>query len=231
MSKRTHPSARRRPEEKQEAEDVFVEKILHRGNWAKENGQTLFLAGIVLSVLVAGGFYYATYRSGVEETAIAQLERVQASVGFGEREEAKTQLYQYLEQFDGTVYALEARLILGQLLLEDKSPEEAKDVLAPAVREMNRQPIGVQAAFLMAAAYEEAGEREEAERLLLRIADTSDLLFQIHEALAAAARLRMEDGDFQGAAELFRDVLADMDESSPDRSYWEMRLAEAETRG
>jgi predicted negative regulator of RcsB-dependent stress response len=230
MTQNSHPSSRRRPEEKKEAEDLFVEKILELIKWAKGNSQTLILLGFAALVLGVGGIYYASYKSSVTDQAVTQLEQVQAAVGFGEREEAKAQLYQYLERFDGTVYALEARLILGQLLLEDQNPEEAKTVLAPAVRAMGDQPIGVQAAFLMAAAYEESGEAEESERLLLRIANTSELLFQIQEAMAGAARLRLQSGDFQGAASLYEEVLADIDPGDPSRSYWEMRLAEAKAR-
>jgi len=227
MSPKKQTSSQQRPEEKKKAEDAFVEKILELLNWSKQNGQILLLVGIVLAVLVAGGMYYSNYNNAMADRAITQLELVQASVGLGDREEAKTQLYQYLDQFDGTVYALEARLILGQILLEDGNPEEAKEVLAPAVRTMDEQPIGVQAAFLMAAAHEEAGEAEESERLYLRIATTSDLMFQIQEASGGAARLRAQAGDYQGAADLYEEVLADLNLSDPNRSYWEMRLAEA----
>ena len=226
-----HPSSRRKPEEKKEAEDIFVEKVLDLTQWAKANTQALVLAGIVVVVLVAGSLYYVNYRSSLTDQAITQLEQVQSTVGFGDRELAKTQLNQYLSQFEGTVYVLEARLILGQLLLEDGDPEGAMEALAPAVRAMDDEPIGIQAAFLMASAYEEAERLEDAERLFLRIADTSDLSFQIREALSGAARLRTGAGDYSGAAELYRDVLATMDEGDPARSYWEMRLAEVSARG
>ncbi|MFC1791857.1 YfgM family protein [Gemmatimonadota bacterium] len=226
-----HPSSRRKPEEKKEAEDIFVEKTLELTRWAKANTQALILAGVVVGILVAGGLYYANYRSSLREQAIAQLEQVQSTVGFGDREAAKIQLNQYLGQFEGTVYALEARLILGQVLLEDGDPEGAMEALAPAVRAMDDEPIGIQAAFLMASAYEEAQRLEDAERLFLRIADTSDLSFQIREALSGAARLRTAAGDYSGAATLYRDVLSTMEADDPARSYWEMRLAEASARG
>ena len=72
---------------------------------------------------------------------------VQNSFMLGDRETAKSDLYTYLEQFEGTVYALEARLTLGQALLEEGNPDEAIEVLAPGVREMDSQPIGIQAAL------------------------------------------------------------------------------------
>ena len=225
MSPSRKASSRRR-EEKKEAEDVFVEKTMEFAQWAKDNSQILILAGIILVVVVAGAIYYFNYRTSWEDQAVARLEQVQASLGFGDRETAKADLYQYVEQFQGSVYALEARLTLGQTLLEDDEPEEAIEVLAPAVREMDSQPIGLQAAFLMASAYEEAGQVEDAEGLYLRIANETELDFQIYEALAGAARLRKAEGDLEGAAELFEEVLSNLEEGAPERTFWEMRLAE-----
>jgi len=230
MTPKPHPSARRAPEDKPKTEDVFVDKVLSTGAWAKANSQTLVLMGIVVVVVAAGGLYYANYRSSVREQAIAQLEQVQQTVSFGERDAAVATLREYVDRFDGTVYALEARVLLGQVLLEQDDPDGAMDVLAPAVRAMDQEPVGIQAAFLMAAAYEEAGRAEEAERLFLRIAETAELPFQIREALTGAARIRESAGDFAGAVELYDDVLGGMEETSPDRSYFEMRRAEAAAR-
>jgi len=230
MSQSQHPSSRRQPEGKKETEDVFVEKTLELIQWAKNSSQTLILVGIVLVVLVAGGLYYRNYRSSWEEQAVAQLEQVQAAFAYGDREAAKAQLNQYLSQFEGTVYALEARLVLGQALLEEGTPQEAIDALAPAVREMDTEPIGIQAAFLLAAAYEEAGRPEDAERQFLRISNTSDLPFQVHEALAGAARIRTAAGDLAGAADLYDEVLSSLEEGDPQRGFWEMRHAEVAGR-
>jgi predicted negative regulator of RcsB-dependent stress response len=226
MSQPRKASSRPRAEEKKEAEDLFVEKTLEVMKWAKANGQILILVGVAVVVLAAGGIYYKNFRSNWEEQAVARLEAVESAFNYGDRETAEADLRQYVEQFDGTVYAMEARLVLGQALLEDGKPEEAVDVLAPSVREMDSEPIGIQAAFLLAAAYEEAGRLQDAETLYLRIANTSELTFQVREALAGAARIRTTNGDMAGAAELYEEVVAAMDEGDPDRDFWEMRLAE-----
>jgi predicted negative regulator of RcsB-dependent stress response len=230
MSQSRHPSSRRRPDEKKEADDVFVDKTLDVVRWSKANAQILLLGAVVVVVVFAGIFYYRSYRASVREEAVAQLEQVQAAVAFGERESAKTQLYQYLDRFEGTVYALEARLMLGQVLLEQGNPGEAIEVLAPAVRVMEKEPVGVQAAFLMAAAYEEAERLEDAERLFVRIARTAELSFQVREALFGAARIRTEAGNVSGALQLYEQILGTMDEGDPERSYWEMRMAEISVR-
>jgi predicted negative regulator of RcsB-dependent stress response len=231
MPQSRHPSSRRRPDEKKEVvEDAFVDKTLEVVRWSKANAQILLLGAIVVVVVFAGLFYYRSYRASVREQAVAQLEQVQGIVAFGERETAKAELYQYLDRFEGTPYALEARLMLGQVLLETDAPEEAVEVLAPAVRVMDKEPLGIQAAFLMAAAYEELDRVDEAERVLLRIARAAELSFQVREALATAARLRTAAGNFAGAAQLFEEILGTLEENDPDRSYWEMRLAEVSFR-
>ena len=230
MPQSRRSASRRAPEEKKEAQDVFVEKVLALANWAKANSQTLVLAGVILVVVAAGVVYYASYRSSVADQAIAQLEQVQQTAAFGEPEAAKTALYEYLDRFEGTVYAVEARILLGQLLLEEGEPDPAMEVLAPAVRTMDSDPLGIQAAFLMAAAYEDATRLEESERMDLRIADTADLPFQIREALASAARIRGSTGDWAGAVELYEDLLATLEPTDPERDYWELRLAEASAR-
>ena len=231
MNPPRHASSRHKPEEKKEAEDVFVEKILETSKWAKANSQILVIAAVAMVILVAGSRYYRNWQAAQTERAVAQLEQVQQSVAFGEREVAKSSLYQFLNAFSGTPYELEARLLLGQLLLEESNPEEAIQALAPAVREMSSEPIGIQAAFLMAAAYEEAGRPEEAERMFLRISNTAELTFQIREAIGGAARIRAKLGNFSGAVELYEEVLATMEGDDPERNYWEMRLAEASARG
>jgi len=224
-------SSRRKAEDKKEAEDIFVEKVLETTKWAKANSQILVFAGVVAVVLIAGGMYYRAWKTTQIDRAVAQLEQVQQAVSFGEREAAKASLNQFIAAFEGTPYVLEARLLLGQVLLEDGSPGEAIDALAPAVREMDSEPIGIQAAFLMAAAYEEDGRLDEAERMFLRISNTAELTFQIREAISGAARLRAAQGNYAGAVELYQEVLDGMEAEDQERNYWDMRLAEAQAKG
>lgn len=230
MAKHRHPSSRRMQEDKQEPEDAFVEKVVEVSNWAKRNSQALVIAGVAVVILVAGAMYVQRVRENRIQQAVAQLEQVQQAVAYGEREAAKASLNQYLATFEGTPYALEARLVLGQVYLEEGDAAAAVETLAPAVREMDSAPIGLQAAFLLAAAYEDMGRPEEAERTFLRIANTAEMTFQIREALAGAARIRAGQGNFAGAVELYEDVLRDMDENDQERSYWEMKLQEAAAR-
>jgi predicted negative regulator of RcsB-dependent stress response len=227
MTKHRHPSSRRRQEEKKEAEDIFVEKVVELSSWAKKNSQALGIAAVAVILIFVSVVYIRNVRANRIQQAVAQLEQVQQAVALGDREEAEASLVQYLATFDGTPYALEARLVLGQLYLEDGDPDAAMETLAPAVREMDSHPVGMQAAFLLAGAYEDAGRKDEAERMLLRIANTSDMSFQIQEALSGAARIRSDEGDYAGAVDLYEELLDSLDENDASRDYWMMKLEEA----
>jgi hypothetical protein len=89
-----------------------------------------------------------------------------------------------------------------------------------------RDPLELQAASLLGVAYEQDKRWDDAEAVYLRIADRSELDFQVRDALAAAARIREQRGNDAGAAELYRRILANMDPNAQNRGLYEMRLAE-----
>ena len=225
-----HPKARRtRKQTKDDGEDAFIAGILDFSNWAKENQQVLTVAGIVAVILVAGGLYYASYRSQLSEQATEQLETIYQSVGINDIEGAKVDLATFLDRFAGTPYEAEARLLLGELYLESGEPQQAMAVLDP-IGASPRAAIEFQAAFLLAGAYEQEERWAEAEAAYLRIADRSELGFQVRDALASAARIRAEQlNNPQGAIELYQQVLAQLEENAPERGRYEMRIQELRT--
>ena len=62
--------------------------------------------------------------------------------------------------------------------------------------------------------------------MYLRIADRSDLDFQVRDALAAAARIRRTQGDPEGAVALYERLLDRLGEDDPQRGLYEMRIEE-----
>jgi tetratricopeptide (TPR) repeat protein len=138
---------------------------------------------------------------------------------------AQTELGTFLERFGGTAYEGEARLLLGDLYLRGGSPQQAQAVLRP-LGESPGEPLEFQAATLLAAAYEQDGRGAEAERVYLEIANRSDLDFQVRDALEAAARLRAERGDTEGALDLYERALDGLEEGSPERGLYQMRMEE-----
>ncbi|MBW3533773.1 MAG: tetratricopeptide repeat protein [Gemmatimonadetes bacterium] len=225
MAPRKRPFTDREPDH---PDDVFVARTLEFSEWARQNTQILVVFGIVVVLLVGGALYYATYREDLRQQAAVGLERIHQTLGVGEVEAARAELVTYLDRFGGTSEAGEARLLLGQLYLQSGQAPLAVDVLGPTAENL-REPIGVQAAMLLAKAHEELGDPAEAERLYLAVADRAELDFQITAALADAARLRQRDGDRQGAADLYRRILDRLEADAEDRGLYEMRLQEVLT--
>lgn len=225
MAARQSPSHPREPDH---PDDVFVARTLEFSEWARQNTQILVVFGIALALLAGGALYYASYRQDMRQQAVIGLERIQQTLGVGELEAGKAELVTYLDRFGGTPYAGEARLLLGQLYLQSGQTQQAIDVLRATADDL-REPIGVQAAMLLAKAHEEQGDVEAAEELYLRVADRAELEFQITDALADAARLRRQAGDRTGAADLYRRILEGMEEDAEDRGLYEMRLQEVLT--
>jgi predicted negative regulator of RcsB-dependent stress response len=225
MSQR-HPGARRTTHKAQgDADDVFVAGVIEASNWAKVNQQLLTVGVVILAIVVAGGFYYRNYRATLTNQAAEQLEVIHQSISIQDTEGAKVDLATFLDRFGGTAYEGEARLMLGELYLESGDPQQALAVLGP-IGTSPRAPIEFQGATLLAVAYEQEERWDEAEATYLEIADRSELDFQIMNALAAAARIRGAQGDTEGAIALYERVLASLEANSPDRSVYEMRVAE-----
>jgi predicted negative regulator of RcsB-dependent stress response len=225
MSQR-HPSTRRaKPAASHEPDDLFVARVLHAGKWIEAHQQLLTVLLVVAGLAVAGLLYYRSYRRSLVEQAAQQLEVVYQSLSIQDSEGATRELVTFLERFSGTPYEGEARLLLGDLYLRTERPEQAEAVLEP-IGASPRTPIELQAATLLATAYEQQGRDEDAERTHLRIAERSDLDFQVRDALAAAARIRQGRGDVAGAVELYERALESLDAEDPERGVYEMRIAE-----
>ncbi|HUP53419.1 MAG TPA: tetratricopeptide repeat protein [Longimicrobiales bacterium] len=224
MSK--HPGSRKtRPQSASEPDDVFVARVLHLGKWAEANQQLLTVLIVVAAILMAGLVYYRNYRSSLNVQAAQQLELVYQTASIQDMEGAVNELTTFLERFSGTAYEGEARLVLGEIYLRDGRSEQAQAVLEP-LGSSPRRPIELQGASLLAAAYEQVGRQQEAEQIYLTIASRSDLDFQVRNALAAAARIRSDRGDVAGAIQLFEQAIEGLEEGSPERGLYEMRIAE-----
>lgn len=226
-----HPTSSRRTDrtsQNAEAEDAFVARVYQASTWAQENTQTLVLLLLILAAVIAGGVYYVDYRGQRTEQAVVQLEQIQQVANFGDQQQAKTQLADFIARFDGTLYANEARLILAELHLEDGEPELALTVLEDSDLTLV-DPLGVQIAILEAKVLESTGDLEAAETLYLNVAEGAELGFQRIDALEDAARTRELQGDHAGAAELFQQIVDELEPGDQELSYYQMRLAEART--
>ena len=226
MSKRHNPGARRIPHSHEEEEDTFLAKILEITTWAKSNTEALVLSGVILALFVAGGFYYWNFTQDRDQSALTQLEVIHNTINLDAKEDAKALLRTFLDQFGASPHAREGVLLLARMNLETNAAPVAVSILEDEGLSL-RTPLGLQAGFLLARAYEETGRWSDAEDTYLQIADRAPLEFQVREALDNAARTRMRQRDPAGAAELYERILETFEENDPGRGVFEMRLAEA----
>lgn len=224
-----HPTPRKSGDQGHEADDIFVAKVVEYSTWAQRNTQTLILMGIALVVVVGLLLYYAGVREDRELAAIQRLEAIHGTANFGSPETAKAELAEYLDRFGGTPYAAEARMLLAELYLRSDQPQQAVVALEEADISL-REPMGIEVNHLLGKAHEAAGNLDRAEAIFLEVAERATMDFQRTQALADAARIRMEKGNPSGAAELYARIVEGMELNDPERGIYEMRRAEAEAR-
>lgn len=211
-----------------EQEDVFVARTLEAAGWAQRNRPILTAAVVLIGLGVASLIYYGRYRSTLDTAAAGQLEQLQQRLLQGDGVAAQADLELFLERFASTSFADEARLTLGELLATEGDHQGAADVLEPLAGDV-RSPLGAQAAVLLAAVAEDMGDTQLAEGLYGRLAERARLSFQRWDALADAARLRRERGDYAGALEIYDRLLDEMEDSSVERDrilMWRAEMAE-----
>ena len=196
-----------KPESPLDKEDAFVATTLEVSHWAQRN------------------VYYGRYRDTLHSNAANQLEELQMRMASGDPVETRADLRLYLERFSGTPFADEARLALAHVNSGMGEYEAAAEVLRPLAGDVE-EPLGAQAAAMLAAISEDIGDIQVAEELYERLADRARLGFQVREALSNAARLRREQGDASGALALYDRLLDEMDGEDPDRGVVDMRRAE-----
>ena len=224
-----HPAARRVHRASTD-EDTFVAGVLESSVWARDHGRNLVIAGVFAFVLLASGLYYRNYRATLRERAASELAQVRATVQSGNTQLAKQDLDRFVGRFGNTPAGAEAKLLLAQVQLQGNEAPKSIVTLKPLADDVE-SPLGYSAAILLAAAHETAKQPEEAERVLLRIADKARFAFQKREALDRAARIRQDRGNPAGAIELYERVLATFDgedeqEIAAEKNAYQMRLAE-----
>ena len=159
MAKYRKPgTGRPKPVNPAEEEDVFIARTLEATRWAQRNRPVLTIAVVVLGLGVASLVYYGRHRSSLNAAAATQLEDLQLRLAQGDVEAVEADLHLYLERFPSTVFADEARLTLGELHATEGDHAGAAAVLEPLAGDLDN-PLGVQAAVLLAAVSEDMGTR------------------------------------------------------------------------
>lgn len=227
------PNPNPRPEGPKEAgapkgtvDDAFTSRILLGIAWAQRNTQTLVVGVVAVILLVVGSIWFFGQRAGTFAEAAIQLEQVQQVAAVAEPGEAVAEIERYLARFGDTPYGVEARLVLGEIHLNEGNVASAIEALRPVAPSF-RDPLRLQATFLLAVAYEQGERWTEALAVYRDLADRAEMGFQRREAREGMARAHLGLGDEAAAAEAFRSILASLDEDQvAARNYYEMRLQE-----
>jgi len=223
-----HPTARRVHRPAESSDDTFVVGVLESSAWAKRHSRTLIVGGVLLALLLLGFLYYRSQAAATRERSTMELERVRMTLLTGNTALAVGELQAFVNQYGGTPAGNEARLLLGQALMESGQPQQALEAVDRLARNPG-EPLGASAAFLAGAAHESLGAAQQAEQEYLRVADRARFDFQRIEALDKAARLRIQAGNPAGAVELYQRAIDMIPmERAADRSLFMMRQAEAQ---
>jgi predicted negative regulator of RcsB-dependent stress response len=221
-----HPTARRVHRQDTTPDDTFVAGVLETSAWAQQHKRSLIIGGVAVAVVAVTLFLWLNHRSNLRSAAEQELTQVRAVAMSGNPAVTIRELEAYLSRFGGTPSAGEARLLLARAYMDAGQTQQALETVQSQARDVSG-PLGVNAAFLQAAAYEAAQETQRAEEAYLRIADGARFLFQKQEGLDHAARLRLQRGDVAGAITLYERALEITPEGNADRGVFEMRLGEA----
>lgn len=221
-----HPVSRRVHRQEVEADDVFVERVLETSAWASTHARSLIIGAAVVAVLLVSVLWIRSSRAADRAAAATELTTLRQTVQAGNPAVAIRDLQSFLDRFGGTPAAAEARLMLARAHLQAGQGQEAIDVIEPQARDLG-EPLGPPAAFLLGSAYESLTRWDDAEQTYLRVADSAPFDFQKIQALENAARIRVERGQPSGAVELYDRLLGMLPATSPERSVYEMRKAEA----
>jgi hypothetical protein len=197
--------------------------------WARRNARLVIGVTVIALVLLGGLLYYRIIQGQRAERAATEFAAVQATGASGNVALAQRDLERFIGRHGATTEASEARIALAQLHMNRGEPQRAIPVLQPLARDIGRT-LGPQGAMLMGAAQAEAGDRAAAIATYLRVADASAPGFLRDEALRNAAMLREQAGEYREAAELYGRLVQNSEAGSFERTFYEMRLAEAEGR-
>jgi len=225
MAKKKRPASQERRTPPGTADDAFTARILEFTAWARDRTHVLVITIAAAVLLVVGLIFWLGQRAERMDQAANQLEQLQQVVFFEEPGAARAQLRTYLDRFGGTPYAVEARLLLAELLLEDNDPAEAARVLEE-VAPSHRDPLRVQATILLGGAYEQAERWDAAADVYRGLRRNAEFSFQRRDAGDRLSQVLLVQGDTTAAREVLEEIVESLDEDSQERGYYEMRLAE-----
>jgi predicted negative regulator of RcsB-dependent stress response len=222
-----HPTSRRVHRDKHD-DDAFVAAALESSVWARDHSRTLIITIVSVLVILGGLLYYKNFQASKNNRAEGELTQVRQTVLQGNRQLSMRDLNNFVNKYGNAPAADEARLMLAQLYIEDGKGAKAVET----VKSLGDKPgKNASAALLLGAAYEANKQLDKAEEVYLDVADNARFGFEKREGLERAAGIRLTKGNTAGAAELYDRAMKTLPEDSPERTVYEMRVAEVRAAG
>ena len=226
MAKRRPPQPRAPSPPASSGDDALTVAIHRVVEWAQTRTQSLVVSVAVAVVLIMGTLYWFQSRSEQLDAAAGELEQIQQSIAFDDLATVETSIQGFLGRHGGTQYEVEGRLLLARAhLLAASDPTAAIDILDPVAPDLG-SPLQVDATFVLAAAFEQAGRWQEASDVYREIIAGVDFDYQQVDAMEGLARVLLASGDTASAVQAYHDALDLIEADDPDQGRFEMRVAE-----
>jgi len=225
----TKPMAREKRPQQIDTEDHVTERVLEAVAWAEAHRRAVIAGAIVLVLVVAAAFYYTNYRNKLVDRASVRLQEIQITAQAADLETVRSELGLFIEQYSGTPYADQARIVLGELELRRDSLGLAIRALEPVAELGSAQPLSFTAMDMIAAAYEQGGDLERAAQWYDRLESAALFDYQRHAAMAEKARLHTLAGRYDEAAALYEQLVEEAQDDPAGQQLYAVRLGEVRT--
>lgn len=205
-------------------DDAMALRAAALSAWAKRNARMVIAISAVALVVVGGllvwKYTQAQRRAQAAEALLALRANPTVVTAAGTR-----QLEGFIQSYDGTTEADEARLMLASSRLNAGNPRAA-------VAELTRladsgSPLAPQAGMMLGSAHAQAGDRAAAIRAYEQAAEKSRLRYQRFEALGQAALQHEVGGNYKAAADIYQRLLGEAEPNTQQYTVVEMRMTEA----
>lgn len=211
-----------------DTEDRVMQAFARATAWVEKNRRVALLALIGALAAGAAAYVYVDYQGDVRERAAVRLDEIRMASRTLPPAQLRSELGTYVEQFGSTAHGDEARLLLAEMLLQQDSAAAAMRVLEPAV-DLQADPIGYNAGWMMAVAEEQRGNLAEAARWYERLADAAPHDYQRRRARTARARLHTYAGEYAAAEEIYAE-LAGSEATGTEAEFYGVKLGEVRAR-
>ncbi|HYW11359.1 MAG TPA: tetratricopeptide repeat protein [Longimicrobium sp.] len=227
MASSSSTVSRTRPASTLHPDDAMALRAAALSAWARRNAR-IIIGLSVLAVLVVGGLVVWNYLKGQREAQAAQellalRQNPAVATAAGSRE-----VETFIQQYDGTMEADEARLMLAELRMNAGNPRGAISELTKLAS--GGSTLAPQAGMMLGSAHAQGGDRAAAIRAYEQAAEKSRLRYQRFEALGQAALQHEVGGNHAAAAEIYRRLLGEAEPNSQQATVVEMRMTEALAR-